>query len=145
MRQLIPFIFLLILSNCSLGQQPTDTILNSDRNNNIDTTVYTEVDSIASFPGGQPAWIKYIQKNLNPSVGVDNGAKRGTYNVIIKFTVTKNGSLKDFEPVTKYKHGFEEEVIRGLKLSPKWIPAKKNGVNVNSRTEQNQVFIIERG
>jgi hypothetical protein len=145
MRQLIPFIFLLILSNRSLGQQPTDTILNSDRNNNSDTTVYTEVDSIASFPGGRPAWIKYIQKTLNPSVGVDNGAKRGTYNVIIKFTVTKDGSLKDFEPITKYKHGFEEEVIRVLKVSPKWIPAKKNGVIVNSRTEQKQVFIIEGG
>ncbi|HEX7847729.1 MAG TPA: hypothetical protein VF476_18140 [Chitinophagaceae bacterium] len=110
-----------------------------------DTTVYTDVDTVASFPGGRAAWIKFIEKNLNPAVWVENGAKKGTYNVIIKFTVMKDGTLLDFVPATKYKHGFEEEVIRVLKRSPKWIPAKKNGVNVNSRTEQNQVFMISVG
>jgi len=36
-------------------------------------------------------------------------------------------------------------VIRILKLSPKWIPARKNGVSVNSTVEQLQVFIISKG
>lgn len=74
-----------------------------------------------------------------------NGAKKGTYNVVIRFAVTKDGTLKDFTPLTKFKYGMEEEVIRILKLSPKWIPAKKNGVNVNSVIDQKQVFVIAVG
>jgi hypothetical protein len=83
-----------------------------------------------------------LEKKLDAGVGVDNGADRGTYRVVIKFTVTKDGTLKNFVPVTKYKHGFEEEVIRILKLSPKWIPAKKNRVSVNSTVQQTQMFTI---
>jgi len=136
----------LLLNSIFSFSQTTDTTANSNRNyvavSDNDTTTYTNVDSLATFPGGRPSWIKYVEKNLNPSVGVDNGAKKGTYNVKIKFTVTKDGTLKDFVPITKYKHGFEEEVIRILKLSPKWIPAKKNGVSVNSTVEQLQVFMI---
>jgi protein TonB len=135
MRTLFPIFFILILGNSSFGQVTTDN----------DTTIYTTVDTVASFPAGRTAWIKFIEKNLNPAVGIDNGARDGTYNVKIKFTVTKDGELKDFVPVTKYKHGFEEEAIRVLKLSPKWTPAKKNGVNVNSTVEQLQVFEISEG
>ena len=145
------FLVITILLVCisSVFAQTSDTTNNSTGNfitkELNDTTIYTDVDTPASFPGGEPAWISYIQKTLNPSVGVDNGARKGKYNVLIKFTVTKDGTLKDFVPVTKYKHGFEDEVIRVLKLSPKWRPAKKYGVNVNSTTEQLQVFIITNG
>lgn len=59
--------------------------------------------------------------------------------------MTKEGTLKDFIPITKYKHGFEDELIRVLKLSPQWMPAKKNGINVNSKAKQTQVFMIENG
>jgi hypothetical protein len=124
-----------LFSQTTAASTPTDA----------DTTIYTNVDTVASFPGGRPAWIEFIGNNLNPAVGIENGARKGTYNVKIKFTVTKDGTLKDFVPVTKYKHGFEEEVIRVLKLSPKWIPAKKNGINVNSTVEQVQVFEISFG
>lgn len=136
--------------SCLVGfAQVSDSTSNSGKTNleqNInDTTIYTEVDSLAVFPGGRPAWIKYVERTLNPAIGIMNGAKKGTYNVVIRFTVTKEGKLKDFVPLTKYKHGFEDEVIRILKLSPNWIPAIKNGVYVNSTIEQMQVFIISKG
>jgi hypothetical protein len=113
--------------------------------NLTDSAIYVTVDTVASFPGGRSAWNKFIEKSLHPAVGVDNGAKFGTYNVIISFVVTKEGVLKDFQPDTKFGKGFEQEVIRVLKLSPNWIPAKKGGVPVNSRTKQNQIFVISKG
>jgi hypothetical protein len=137
-KVILAFLFLSV-SILSFSQTPADSL------NLNDTTIYTTVDTAAHFPGGRPAWVKFITKNLNPLVGVDNGASEGKYDVIISFTVTRDGTLKDFKPQTKYKHGFEEEVIRVLKLSPKWIPAKKNGIYVNSITSQNQLFIIEKG
>ncbi|MBS1655100.1 MAG: hypothetical protein JSU05_09665 [Bacteroidetes bacterium] len=141
-------LFVLLFSSLAAISQTNDTVSAPGQNNSAainDTTVYTTVDTPASFPGGRTAWNKFVEQNLNAAVGIDNGAKKGTYNVVIKFTVTKEGTLKDFEPVTHYKHGFEEEVIRVLKLSSPWIPAKKNGVIVNSRTQQKQVFIISVG
>ena len=144
--KIILILALSIISSVSLSQT-SDTIpkpVQTEPADN-DNTIYTDVDSIASFPGGKKEWNKFIEKNLDAGVGVENGAKKGTYNVKIKFTVTKDGSLKDFVPVTKYKHGFEEEVIRVLKLSPKWIPAKKNGKPVNSSVEQIQTFVIMLG
>lgn len=112
-----------------------------------DETIYaeTEVDSVAHFPGTKNDWNKFLQKTLNPNVPVDNGAKPKRYDVKISFTVTKEGKLKDFKPETKHKHGMEEEVIRMMKLSPDWIPAKKNGENVNSRTTITQTFVISMG
>ena len=133
----IILLLLLLLSSFFSNSQTTDT--SATINDNI---IYDTVDSVAAFPGGKAAWYKFTENNLNLFVGVENGAKKGTYKVKIKFTVTKDGTLKDFEPMTKYKHGFEEEVIRVLKISPKWIPAKKNGTNVNSKIEQEQIFII---
>jgi len=128
-----------LLSTGFVFSQSTDTTSIDDN------TIYEIVDTVASFPGGKPAWNKFVEKNLDPNVGVENGANKGTYKVKIKFTVTKDGTLQDFEPVTKFKHGFEDEVIRMIKLSPKWTPAKKNGVNVNSKVVQEQVFIIMVG
>lgn len=130
----------LLLSSLAAISQSTDSTLVL-----ADETIYDTVDSVARFPGGKPAWNKFVDNTLNAGIGVEKGAKKGTYKVRIRFTVTKDGTLKDFEPKTKYKHGFEEEVIRMLKLSPKWIPAKKNGVNVNSKVEQEQVFVIAVG
>jgi len=102
-----------------------------------------EVDSIAVFPGGTKAWERYLAKNLDPNVGPDNGAKVGKYTVVIRFIVTREGKLKNFEPMTKMGYGMEEEVIRILKLSPDWKPATLGGNNVDSYSEKSQVFLIE--
>ena len=131
--------YLSMAQTANTGSSPVDSTQVPDPN---DTTIYHDVDIAASFPGGKPAWQKFVGKNLNPTIGIDNGADKGTYKVVIRFTVTKDGTLKDFQPVTHYKHGFEEEVIRVLKLSPKWLPAKKKGIVVNSAVEQLQIFVI---
>lgn len=63
---IITFIIILGISRSSFGQQKTDTIVTSDQSNKADlsrdTTIYTTVDTIASFPGGRQAWIKHIKR-----------------------------------------------------------------------------------
>jgi protein TonB len=108
-----------------------------------DTTVYDSVDVAASFPGGKMAWLRYLQKNLNPTVPIDNGADKGKYPVVIKFIVTSEGALKDFKPETNFGYGMEDEIVRILKLSPNWIPAKRNGIDVSSFVRQTQTFAID--
>ncbi|HEV8270443.1 MAG TPA: hypothetical protein VGQ04_04000, partial [Chitinophagaceae bacterium] len=85
----IILLLLLLLSSFFSNSQTTDTSAISNNN-----TIYDIVDSAATFPGGKAAWYKFVENNLNPNVGVENSAKKGTYKVKIKFTVTKDGTLR---------------------------------------------------
>lgn len=108
-----------------------------------DSTTYLVVDTLASYPGGESAWRKYLERNFNTTPGIDRIANGGSYKVIVKFVVTHNGKLKDFTPVSQNGYGFEEELIRILQHSLLWIPAKKNGVLVNSWFTMTQIFHID--
>jgi protein TonB len=105
--------------------------------------VFTKVENEAQFPGGQQAWIRYLQKNLNANAPVDNGAPPGTYQVIVKFIVSKDGSISDVNAETKHGFGMEDEAVKIIKRGPKWTPALQNGRNVNAYRRQPITFIVE--
>ncbi|MEO6547283.1 MAG: energy transducer TonB [Ferruginibacter sp.] len=105
--------------------------------------IFTKVENEAQFPGGQQAWIRYLQKNLNANAPVDNGAPSGTYQVIVKFIVSKDGSISDVQAETKHGFGMEDEAVKIIKRGPKWTPALQNGRNVNAYRRQPITFIVE--
>ncbi len=129
MKKLIAFPLLLIIF--TLHAQKSDTAGNSVITG-VDTTIYNKVDTEAVFLGGKQGWISFVQKNLNPSVPADNGAKKGKYIIWVRFIVTQDGHVKNISAETKKGYGLEEEAIRMMLLSPNWIPAKLNGKPVNS-------------
>ncbi|MEO7490021.1 MAG: hypothetical protein ABIU77_23090 [Ferruginibacter sp.] len=137
-----PAIFFMLLTISFNGFCQTNIAANTTVIN--DSTIYTVVDSVAYFPGGMIERNKFVGKNMNPGVGSDNGIKLGKYVVVIKFEVTSEGALINFQKATKFGHGLEDEVMRCLKLSPNWIPAKRNGLNVNSITEFRQLFVFDQ-
>ena len=105
--------------------------------------VFTKVENEATFPGGQQAWVRYLQKNLNANAPVDNGASPGTYQVIVKFIVSKDGSISDVQAETKHGYGMEDEAVKIIKRGPKWTPALQNGRNVNAYRRQPITFVVE--
>jgi protein TonB len=105
--------------------------------------IFTKVENEAQFPGGTAAWVRYLQKNLNANTPVDNGARSGTYQVIVKFIVSKDGSISDVQPETKHGYGMEEEALKIIKRGPKWTPALQNGRNVNAYRRQPITFVVE--
>ena len=105
--------------------------------------IFTKVENEAVFPGGQAAWIRFLQKNLNASVPVDNNAPQGTYKVIVKFIVSKDGSISDVQAETKNGYGMEEEAVKIIKKGPKWTPALQNGRNVNAYRRQPITFDVQ--
>lgn len=107
-----------------------------------DNMVYTKVDADAEFPGGMGAFTKFLQRNLNADVPVNNGAPVGTYKVIIRFTVGKDSLAYDIQPETNFGYGMEEEAIRAIKKAPKWAPAMLNGHNVNAYKRQPITFVV---
>ena len=108
-----------------------------------DGNIFEKVDVEATFPGGDAAWRKYLEKNLNPLVPVDNGAPIGIYTVIVQFIVNKTGEISDIKTLTNFGYGMEQEVMRIMKNSPMWVPAKQNTRLVKAYRKQPITFVID--
>lgn len=109
----------------------------------LDGSTFVKVDVEATYPGGIQGWRRFLEKNLNANVPVDNGAPIGIYTVIAQFIVDKNGNLSDIKTLTNFGYGMEQEVIRILKTSTQWIPAKQNERVVRAYRKQPVTFVIE--
>ncbi len=120
------------------GTQITEKPKEDDENK-----IFNKVEVEAGFPGGDAAWRNYLQKNLNGSVPVDNGASEGSFTVTIKFVVSKDGSLSDVTCENNPGFGMCEEAIRVIKKTKNWTPAIQNGRNVNAYRRQPITFLVE--
>lgn len=105
-------------------------------------SVFTREDKDAEFPPLSGGWRSFLEKNLDGMVPVRNGAGGGKGTVIVQFIVEKDGTLTNMKPLTKIGFGAEEEVLRILKKSPKWIPASKYGKAVKAYRKQPVTFQI---
>jgi protein TonB len=104
--------------------------------------IFEKVEIEASFKGGESAWKKYLERNLNPNAPVDNGAPEGTYTVYVQFVVSKDGSISDVKALTTHGYGMEQEAIRVIRKGPAWVPAVQNGRSVNAYRKQPITFQV---
>jgi len=134
----VSFLFLAIISLPLFSQTetPSDTIM-------IGAGVFEKVDVEATFSGGETAWRKYLEQNLNPNVPVENGAPIGIYTVIVQFIVDKTGAVSDIKTLTNFGYGMEQEVIRIMKKSPMWAPASQNNRTVKAYRKQPITFVLD--
>jgi protein TonB len=101
--------------------------------------IWTSVEVDAKFNGN---WEKFLIKNLNANVPVDNGAPAGKYNVLIKFVVDLDGNVSDIKALSNNGYGMEQEAIRVLKKATNWEPAIQNGKQVKAYRMQPITFLI---
>lgn len=120
------------------GTQVVEVPKTDDNENKIFNSVEVE----AAFPGGQAAWVKYLRNNLNANIANDNAAPAGTYKVIVRFIVSKDGLISDVVAETKLGYGMEDEAVKIIKKGPKWTPALQNGTNVNAYRRQPITFVV---
>jgi hypothetical protein len=92
---------------------------------------FTIVQIPAEFPGGLPAWSKYLERNLNRNLPKGKGAAPGKYTVNVSFKVDKNGGIYDVKAENDPGYGTKEEAERVIKAGPSWKPAVQNGRNVD--------------
>ncbi|MCW5915921.1 MAG: energy transducer TonB, partial [Ferruginibacter sp.] len=107
-----------------------------------ENTIFNKVEIEAAFPGGEAAWRRYLQNNLDANTPIDNGAPPGTYQVIVRFIVSKDGTISDVVPETKWGYGMEQEAVKIIKKGPKWTPALQNGRHVNAYRRQPITFVV---
>lgn len=84
-------------------------------------TVYQVVEEMPEFPGGMPALMEFIRKNLRHDKAEKNER------VIIQIVVDKKGNATNPVVLRSTNPALDEEALRIVSLMPKWKPADKPG------------------
>jgi protein TonB len=93
--------------------------------------IFTIVEQMPTFPGGEAELVKYLQKNINyPAMERENNIV-GT--VFLTFVVDPEGKISDIKVLRGVSGGpnLEKEAIRVIKSMPTWKPGKQNGKSVS--------------
>lgn len=109
----------------------------------VNDSLFTKVEKTPSFIGGRTEWIKFLQRNLEPRVPINNGAPSGQFTVIVQFIVDKEGNVTDLKTLTNLGYGMEEEVKRIILKAGKWEPAQQGGRLVKAYLRQPVTFVVE--
>jgi protein TonB len=125
-KYLMTVIILLAFSFYNYGQniKNVDTVVGNNE------PIFLQVEEPPIFPGGESALTKFLRENINyPKEAIKNKISGTVY---VQFIIEKDGSISDIQVVRGIGGGCDEEAIRVIKLLPKWIPGKQNGVTVRA-------------
>jgi len=90
--------------------------------------IFTIVEQMPSFPGGETALFKYLSNSINyPQMAADAGI---TGVVFVTFVVEKDGSVSGVKVLRGIGGGCDEEAVRVVKKMPRWTPGKQRGKSV---------------
>lgn len=129
-RIIVIAVLLMGLATCSLGQsnvpklESTGTPTN-ESNNNSEAEIFTIVEQMPSFPGGEQKLLEYVAKNTKyPQIAQDNGIQG---RVFVSFVVETDGSISNVKVTRSLGGGCDEEAVRVIESMPKWEPGKQRG------------------
>lgn len=90
-------------------------------------TIYKVVYKNPQFEGGQKGTQLFLVKNIKYP---EEARKKGvTGTVYVSFVVEKDGSVTNAEIIRGIGSGCDEEVLRVMKLMPKWVPGEDEDGN----------------
>lgn len=93
--------------------------------------VFTHVEQMPVFSGGEAALFEFISRNLTYPAREKEDGIQGT--VYVQFVVDKNGNITLVEKKRGIKGGemLDKEAVRMIKAMPKWNPGYQNNKAVN--------------
>ena len=125
-----------------------EAIMKKDKGNqeSLDTLIHepeTFVDEEPEFPGGYPAMMAFIQKNVVfPETAIEMGVQGKCF---LRFVVNINGTISEVQ-VTKGVPNCpdcDKSAIKAIRAMPNWEPGKLNGRSVSSYCSIPINFAIE--
>lgn len=106
-----------------------------------EATVYTYVEEMPSFPGGDEALMKFLSSNIQyPEIAKRAGVEGRLY---VQMTVSTTGRISDIQVIKGLGAGCDEEAVRVIKMMPAWKPGKQNGHAVNVRVSIPILFKLQ--
>ena len=82
------------------------------------------VEDLPQFPGGAAEFRKWLTKNLKYPVTAQKRKVKGR--VVAQFIVNTDGSVSDLELTEKLETSCDNEVLRVLRMMPKWQAGMMN-------------------
>lgn len=93
-------------------------------------TIFTKPTVLASYPGGEIEWKKYVKKHMKyPRKAWWDEVET---EIAVKLIINKDGTIEQAQHLSMAGYGFEKEAVRLVLESGKWLPATFNGVAVKS-------------
>jgi periplasmic protein TonB len=94
----------------------------------VEAEIFTIVEEMPSFPGGEEALFKYLGNEIKyPAMAKDAGIQGTVY---VTFVIGSDGKVKDVKVLRGVK-GLDDEAIRVVEKMPNWKPGKQRGKSVS--------------
>ena len=107
----------------------------------VEDEIFTIVQDMPSFPGGDGAMLSYLGKNIKYPTLAKDGGIQGT--VYVTFVVEKDGRVSDVKVLRGIGGGCDEEAIRVVKSMPRWTPGKQRGKPVKVQYNLPCRFVLQ--
>jgi protein TonB len=126
MKQLF-FLLLLLATVFSNAQTPgaTGGAVSTHSDTLADGTVFTFVEQLPEFPGGDMGVVKFLSQNVQyPQYERDRDIQG---KVLVRFIVMEDGSVSDVTVMRGVSPGLDAEAVRVIKMLPKFKPGMQQG------------------
>ena len=91
----------------------------------VSNEIFTVVEDMPSFPGGDKALMQYIGKSMKyPVIAQENGIQG---RVIVSFVIERDGRVADATVVRGVDPSLDKEALRVVNSMPAWTPGKQRG------------------
>ena len=106
-----------------------------------DDEVFVFVEEDPVFPGGMDSLYAFLGANIHYPAAAKKDSIEGL--VFVQFVVEKDGSIYNIRVLRDIGGGCGEEVVRVIKMMPKWQPAKQRGTPVRCQFNLPVKFSLE--
>ena len=91
----------------------------------VEVEVFTIVEEMPSYPGGDQKMYEYLGKNIKyPQIARESSIQG---RVFVNFVVEPDGSVSNVKVLRGIGGGCDEEAVRVVKSMPKWKAGKQRG------------------
>ncbi|MDD3742950.1 MAG: M56 family metallopeptidase [Lentimicrobiaceae bacterium] len=108
---------------------------------NDDNAIYTVVEMVPSFTGGDKARIEYLQKAIIYPEQAQKDKVEGT--VYVSFVVEKDGNISDVKVLRGIGSGCDEVAIKAVSEMPPWEPGRSRGKPVRVQFNMPLKFTLQ--
>lgn len=103
--------------------------------------VFTVVEAMPKFPGGQAGLFQYLARSIKYPVIAQKSKEQGR--VIIQMVIGKDGSLSNIKVLRSVSPSLDAEAVRVVGNMPKWEPGMQKGQPVSVKYTIPIVFRLQ--
>lgn len=148
-RLFLFFACLFSAAACFAQSKPDSSCYSEHFEGNIEEKVFDKVNSPAYLREGSLNWNRFIEANFSSRIieeSVPDSVAFLKDSVILKFIVSKQGTISDIEVLYTWNTSITHEAIRVLKLScGNWVPAiASSSIFLHAWHIEKFYFIVDR-